>query len=88
MESRLKALFDYQRFEGNNDLQRIIDATHARYGIGKKNGRVRELTMDELDYVAAAGSPYEEKNDELTRNGTHLRDLLGQGDGVSPSQNS
>ena len=88
MESRLKALFDYQKFEGNNDLQRIIDATHARYGIGKKNGRVRELTMDELDYVAAAGSKKKKKNDELTRNGTHLRDLLGQGDGVSPSQNS
>ena len=37
MESRLKALFDYQKFEGNNDLQRIIDATHARYGIGKES---------------------------------------------------
>ena len=87
MERNLRALFDYQKFERNTDLQRVIDATHARYGNGKKKGRVRELTMNELDMVAAAGSPHEEKNDEFTRNGTHLRDLLGQSDGVSPGQN-
>ena len=50
MESTLKRLFDYQKFEGNSDLQLIIDSVHARYG-------VRELSMDEMEFVSAAGTP-------------------------------
>ena len=50
MERKLKALFDYQKFEGNEGLQQIIDSTHSRYA-------VRELSLDELEWVAAAGEP-------------------------------
>lgn len=50
MESRLGKIFDYQRFEGNRALGQVIDGVHARYG-------VRELNLDELETVAAAGAP-------------------------------
>lgn len=50
MERTIRALFDYQKFEGSPDLQRIIDAVHGKY-------EARELTMDEMEWVAAAGQP-------------------------------
>ena len=50
MERTLKSLFDFQKFEGNSDLQRVIDSTHSRYA-------VRELNMDEMEFVSAAGVP-------------------------------
>lgn len=50
MSRTLKQLFDYQRFEGNRDLQQVIDSVHARYA-------KRELDLDEMDMVAAAGMP-------------------------------
>lgn len=50
MERKLAALFDYQKFEGNQDLQRVIDAVHARVAR-------RELTLDEMVLVNAAGDP-------------------------------
>ena len=50
MERTLKSLFDFQKFEGNSDLQRVIDSTHSRYA-------VRELNMDEMEWVSAAGIP-------------------------------
>ena len=50
MSNVLKQLFDYQRFEGNQDLQKVIDSVHAKYA-------VRKLSMDDLEYVAAAGTP-------------------------------
>ena len=50
MERKLKNLFDFQKFEGNSDLQQIIDSTHSRYA-------VRELDLDEMEWVAAAGVP-------------------------------
>ncbi len=50
MEERLIRLFDFQGFEGNADLQAVIDAVHARYS-------ARELSDDEADFVAAAGTP-------------------------------
>ena len=48
--AKLSRLFDYQRFEGNARLQKVIDETHRRI-------KARELTDDELDQVAAAGAP-------------------------------
>lgn len=48
--SKLNRLFDFQRFEGNTRLQKLIDEAHRRVD-------VRELTDDELDQVAAAGAP-------------------------------
>ena len=48
--SKLNRLFDFQRFEGNARLQKVIDDTHRRL-------EARELNDDELDLVAAAGAP-------------------------------
>ena len=50
MEKKLFRLFDYQKFEGNADLQQIIDETHARLG-------ARELSLDDMEWVNAAGQP-------------------------------
>ena len=50
METKLTALMEYQKFEPNADLQRVIDAVHARYA-------TRELSLDEMDLIAAAGTP-------------------------------
>ncbi|MBR4500995.1 MAG: hypothetical protein IKP22_03800 [Clostridia bacterium] len=52
MERKLKALFDFQAFEQNRDLQAVIDSVHARYAVR------RELDMDEADMVNAAGDPH------------------------------
>ena len=59
MERKLKNLFDFQKFEGNSDLQQIIDSTHSRYA-------VKELSLDEMEWVAAAGVPEmnNRKNDQ------------------------
>ena len=50
MEKKLSRLFDYQKFEGNRDMQQVIDSVHARYAR-------RELSEDEMDWVNAAGTP-------------------------------
>ena len=50
MEKKLFRLFDYQKFESNKDLQQIIDSTHTR-------NRVRELTLEDMEWVNAAGEP-------------------------------
>ena len=50
MERKQRQLFDYQRFEGNRELQQVIDSVHAKYA-------ARELKLDEMEYVAAAGKP-------------------------------
>ena len=55
--SILNKLFDYQRFEGNRELQQVIDSVHSRY-------TVRELNPDELETVYAAGSPVLPKKPE------------------------
>ena len=48
MESTLRRMFDYQRFENNTGLQMVIDDVHSRYA-------VRELNLEEMNSVAAAG---------------------------------
>ncbi len=48
MEKKLTTLFDYQKFEGNSDLRAVIDSVHSRYA-------VRELSLDEMEWVSAAG---------------------------------
>ena len=50
MEKRLKNLLDFQKFEENPSLQQVIDSVHSRYN-------VRELSLDEMGWVAAAGMP-------------------------------
>lgn len=49
MENRLRALFDYQRFEKNAHLERLINETESRYAM--------ELSDDDLDMLNAAGVP-------------------------------
>ena len=49
-EMNLGLLIDFQKFEGNQELQQVIDSVHARYA-------VRELSFDELGMVSAAGTP-------------------------------
>lgn len=53
MESRLKQLFEYQRFEDNADLRAVINDVHSRYGAGARQA----LTLEEADWVNAAGTP-------------------------------
>ena len=60
MERKLKTLFDLQKFEGNRDLQQVIDSVHAKYA-------VRELSLDDMAYIAAAGVP--ELQDKQQKNG-------------------
>lgn len=50
IKAQLSKLFDFQRFEGNTRLQRVIDESHRRI-------EARELSDDELDLVSAAGAP-------------------------------
>ena len=50
MERKLKALFDFQKFEENADLQKVIDRVHARY-----NSRAQLLDDDDVEFVNAAG---------------------------------
>ena len=50
MEKKLFRMFDRQKFEVNKDLQQIIDIVHARYD-------ARELTLDDMEWVNAAGEP-------------------------------
>ena len=46
--NKLSLLFGYQHFEGNRNLQQAIDSVRGRY-------QVRELSLDCLDTIAAAG---------------------------------
>ncbi len=50
MEKTLRRLFDYQKFEGSRALQQVIDNVHTRYA-------VRELDLNEMMFVTAAGTP-------------------------------
>ena len=59
MADKLKRLFDYQRFEGNSRLQKLIGETEARAGA--------ELSDDQLELVAAAGENRGDKQDQLNK---------------------
>ena len=54
MENVLQSLFDFQRFEQNADLQRVIDSVHA--SVRARQSRP-ELSLDDAEWVAAAGMP-------------------------------
>lgn len=47
MENRLNKLFEFQKFENNARLARLIQETELRYGSA--------LSDDDLDMVSAAG---------------------------------
>ena len=50
MERILKGLFEYQKFEGNPELQQVIGSVHARYA-------ARKLDPGDMETIAAAGIP-------------------------------
>lgn len=62
MEKRLTHLFDYQKFAKNRKLQEVIDSVHAHQA-------KRQISLDDADLVAAAGTPYYNPNptDEAKR---------------------
>ena len=61
MEKKLFRLFDYQKFEENPDLQKVIDSTHARC-------QATSLSLDDMEWVNAAGQPVQlPKNEEKDR---------------------
>ena len=62
MERKLKALFDYQKFEGNAELQQVINSVHSRYTAAQ------ELSLDDLMQVAAAGVPESLQKKDDSRN--------------------
>ena len=53
MEKKLKKLFDYQRFEQNAKLEKLIQETESRYA--------KELSEEDLSLVSAAGEIKEER---------------------------
>ena len=58
MENLLKKLFDYQRFDGNPRIDRMLrDA---------ENRCVRELSEEDLGFVAAAGEPEAQETPDPT----------------------
>ena len=50
MENRLRAVFEYQKFEKNSRSQSVIDSVHAKYWMN-------EIRDEDLRFVNAAGSP-------------------------------
>ena len=50
MEKKLAKMFDFQKFDGNRDLQKVIDSVHRKYA-------ARELNLDDMEMVNAAGTP-------------------------------
>ena len=55
MENKLKSLFDFQRFENNPRLAKVIKDTECY---------AEELSDDDLFMVAAAGEPLFDIDDE------------------------
>ena len=55
MENKLKKLFDYQRFEKNEKLEKLINEAEWRYAA--------ELSDDDLSKVNAAGEASNVKAD-------------------------
>jgi len=48
MEKKLKQMFDYQRFSGNPDIDRMMKEAEARYPVA--------LSDEDLFFVNAAGT--------------------------------
>ena len=57
MDKKLKSMFEFQRFQNNPRLAKIIAETEQRYA--------GEISDEDLDLVAAAGvNPFENAEDE------------------------
>lgn len=53
MEKKLKMMFDFQRFENNAKLSKLIAETETRFK--------KQLDDDELELIAAAGEAEQKK---------------------------
>lgn len=60
MENKLKKLFEYQKFEQNERLAKLIAETEAR--------QATEISDDDLEMVAAAGEITEISTEEKENN--------------------
>ena len=47
MDKKLRSLFEFQKFENNSRLSKLIQETESRYA--------SELSDEDLDFVSAAG---------------------------------
>ncbi len=77
MERRLKALFDYQRFEKEPGLSSVIDGVHKKFG----HGLLRSVNLedDDLELVSAAG----DLKSGIQKAETGLKDVPGINNGVN-----
>ena len=61
-EKRLSALFDYQLFENEPSLRKLIDEVENEYGA--------EISEDDLSLVSAAGETESSEKRKAKRDGT------------------
>lgn len=61
MENELEKLFDYQRFEKSDRLEKLISETEHRYP--------KELSDEDLFFVNAAGDPAMVSETIISENG-------------------
>lgn len=63
MENKLKSLFEFQRFEQNKRLAKLISETEARQAV--------EISDDDLELVAAAGDAFASNKEDEDSNKRH-----------------
>ena len=56
MEKKLKSLFDFQKFEGNEELAKMIAETESRFN--------KALSDEDLLMVSAAGMPVKSEDED------------------------
>ena len=57
MSDTLKTLFDFQKFENNESLAKLIKETEERYA--------SVISLDDLEMISAAGTPEKKKKEEV-----------------------
>ena len=68
MENRLKKLFDFQKFEGNSDLQSVIDSVHSRYSSSaREHPSMTQQTFSVPDSRKNASSEIQPKTESNSR---------------------
>lgn len=72
MEDKLRRLFDYQKFDENESLQKVIDGAKAR-------SRFVVLSDDALDNVAAAGLSWVEGDQDSVINPENVSGTINGG---------
>lgn len=77
MEKRLKALFDYQRYEREPGLSSVIEGVHKKFDRGQF--RSVNLGDDDLELVSAAG----DLKSGIQKAETGLKDVPGINNGIN-----